>query len=106
LTYALGRGLIEAGNVRQGREADFRGGLIRARENAEGIALMRGEADERARVRLSLRKLRHSWHTQSRGQANLSLLTTAFAYMAPVVPLVVALPRYLAQEIALGGLMQ
>ena len=50
LTYALGRGLIDAGNVRQGREADFRSVLIRARENAEGIALMRGEADERARL--------------------------------------------------------
>lgn len=31
LTYALGRGLIDAGNVRQGREADFRSGLTRAR---------------------------------------------------------------------------
>ena len=51
LTYALGGGLIEAGNVRQGREADFRSVLIRARENAEGIALMRGEADERERLR-------------------------------------------------------
>ena len=47
LTYALGRGLIEAGNVRQAREADVRSVLIRARENAEGIALMRGEPDER-----------------------------------------------------------
>ena len=50
LTYALGSGLIEAGNVRQGREADVRSVLIRARENAEGIALMRGEADERFRL--------------------------------------------------------
>ncbi len=51
LTYALGRGLIEAGNVRQGREADMRSVLIRARENAEGIALMRGEQDERDRLK-------------------------------------------------------
>jgi ABC-type multidrug transport system fused ATPase/permease subunit len=31
VTYGLGRGLIHAGNVRQGREADFRSGLTRAR---------------------------------------------------------------------------
>jgi putative ATP-binding cassette transporter len=106
LTYALGRNLIAAGNVRQSREADFRGGLIRARENGEGIALMRGELGERARLRLDLRNLRGAWNVQTRVQGNLSLLTTALAYLAPVVPLVVALPRYLASEIALGGLMQ
>ena len=106
LTYLLGRTLIDAGEARQTREANFRAGLIRSRENAEGIALMRGETGERARVRILLRKLRKAWHRQSEGQANLALLTTALAYLAPVVPLVLALPRYLAQEIALGGLMQ
>lgn len=106
LTYALGRGLIEAGNVRQGREADLRSGLIRARENAEGIALMRGEGDERARIKEALGDLRGAWHAQTRGQGSLALLTSSLAYLAPVVPLVVALPRYLGGEIQLGGLMQ
>ena len=106
LTYALGRGLIDAGNVRQGREADFRSGLTRAREHAEGIALMRGEDDERERLRGSLFDLRSAWHVQTRGQGNLSLLTSSLAYLAPIVPLIVALPRYLGGEIQLGGLMQ
>lgn len=106
LTYALGRGLIEAGNVRQGREADVRSVLIRARENAEGIALMRGEGDERERLKDSLGELRTAWHTQTRGQGSLALLTSSLAYLAPVVPLVVALPRYLSGDLQLGGLMQ
>ena len=106
LTYALGRGLIHAGNVRQGREADFRSGLTRAREHAEGIALMRGESDERERLHSSLFDLRAAWNVQTRGQGNLSLLTSSLAYLAPIVPLIVALPRYLGGEIALGGLMQ
>lgn len=106
LTYVLGRGLIEAGNVRQGREADFRSGLTRARENAEGIALMQGEPDERERLRGSLFDLRSAWNVQTRGQGNLSLLTSSLAYLAPIVPLIVALPRYLGGEIQLGGLMQ
>ena len=106
LTYALGRGLIHAGNVRQGREADFRSGLTRAREHAEGIALMRGEDDERERLRGSLFDLRSAWNMQTRGQGNLSLLTSSLAYLAPIVPLVVALPRYLGGQIQLGGLMQ
>jgi vitamin B12/bleomycin/antimicrobial peptide transport system ATP-binding/permease protein len=106
ITYALGRGLIEAGNVRQGREADVRSVLIRARENAEGIALMRGEADERARLQGAMGDLRRAWHVQTRGQGSLALLTSALAYLAPIVPLIVALPRYLGGELQLGGLMQ
>jgi putative ATP-binding cassette transporter len=106
LTYALGRGLIPAGNARQGREADFRSGLTRAREHAEGIALMHGETDERERLRGSLFGLRSAWNVQTRGQGNLSLLTSSLAYLAPIVPLIVALPRYLAGQIQLGGLMQ
>ncbi len=106
LTYALGRGLIQAGNVRQSREADFRSTLTRAREHAEGIALMRGESDERERLRGSLFDLRTAWHRQTRGQGSLSLLTSSLAYLAPVVPLIVALPRYLSGQIQLGGLMQ
>ena len=106
LTYFLGRGLIHAGNIRQSREADFRSGLTRAREHAEGIALMRGEDDERERLRGSFFDLRSAWNVQTRGQGNLSLLTSSLAYLAPIVPLIVALPRYLGGEIALGGLMQ
>ena len=106
LTYALGRGLIETGNTRQAREADVRAVLVRARENAEGIALMRGEPDERARLRSAMAELRGAWHAQTRGQGSLALLTSSLAYLAPVVPLVVALPRYLAGDIQLGGLMQ
>ena len=106
LTYALGRGLIGAGNVRQGREADFRSVLTRAREHAEGIALMHGEDDERERLRGSLFDLRGAWNRQTLGQGNLSLLTSSLAYLAPIVPLIVALPRYLNGQIQLGGLMQ
>ncbi|MGD9882269.1 MAG: ABC transporter ATP-binding protein/permease [Reyranella sp.] len=106
LTYALGSGLIAAGNVRQGREADVRSVLIRARENAEGIALMRGEADERERLRDAMSQLGTAWHAQTRGQGSLALLTSSLAYIAPVVPLILALPRYLAGDIQLGGLMQ
>jgi len=106
LTYALGRGLIDAGNVRQGREADFRSVLTRAREHAEGIALLRGEDDERERLRGSLFDLRSAWNRQTFGQGNLSLRTSSLAYLAPIVPLIVALPRYLSGQIQLGGLMQ
>src|SRR5258705_2497649 len=67
---------------------------------------MGGRDEERDRLRGWLFDLRSAWHAQTRGQGNLSLLTSSLAYLAPIVPLIVALPRYLAGEIQLGGLMQ
>ncbi len=99
LTTRWAVGLIEAGNVRQGREADMRSVLIRARENAEGIALMRGEADERARLQGAMGDLRNAWHAQTRGQGSLALLTSALAYSRTHRALVVALPRYLGGDL-------
>ena len=50
--------------------------------------------------------LRNAWHVQTRGQGSLALLTSSLAYLAPIVPLIVALPRYLGGDLQLGGLMQ
>ena len=44
LTHLVGRRLIPVNFQQQRLEADFRYSLIRVRENAEGIALHRGEA--------------------------------------------------------------
>ena len=71
----------------------------------EGAALMRGEQDERDRLKEAVGELRTAWHAQTRGQGSLALLTSSLAYLAPVVPLVVALPRYLGGELQLGVLI-
>ena len=44
LTVLLGRRLIGLNYTQSGREADFRAALIHVRENAESVALSRGEA--------------------------------------------------------------
>ena len=46
LTDWIGRPLVRLNFDRQRYEADFRFGLVRFRENTEGVALYRGEADE------------------------------------------------------------
>src|SRR5262249_59778984 len=46
VTDWLGRPLVQLNFDRQRYEADFRFSLVRFRENAEGVALYRGEADE------------------------------------------------------------
>ena len=51
LIHRLGRPLTRLNAEQQRREADFRFGLVRAREHGEAIALSRSEADEQARLR-------------------------------------------------------
>src|SRR4029453_5374556 len=46
VTDWLGRPLVRLNFDRQRYEADFRFSLVRFRENTEGVALYRGEADE------------------------------------------------------------
>jgi vitamin B12/bleomycin/antimicrobial peptide transport system ATP-binding/permease protein len=106
LTFSLGRPLVRMTDQRQAREADFRVGLVRARENAEGVALMRGETDERRRLFDAFAGIRMAWLGQTRSQGRLMLLTYAYGTLAGVFPLIVAAPRYFAGSIGLGGLMQ
>src|SRR5260370_7584009 len=47
IAHLIGRPLIYLSNRQQGVEADFRFSLVRLREEAEGIALYGGEAQER-----------------------------------------------------------
>jgi len=67
---------------------------------------MRGEDDERERLRGSLFDLRSAWHAQTRGQGNLSLLTRLARLPGAHRAADRGAARYLAGEIQLGGLMQ
>ena len=51
LTYKIGRPLVRVNFDLQRFNADFRYRMVRVRENAESIALYRGEADEAATAR-------------------------------------------------------
>jgi putative ATP-binding cassette transporter len=106
LTFFMGRSLVAATDLRQSREADYRFGLVRVREHAEGIALMRGEAGERDRLRAAFLGIRGAWFQQTQGQRRLISLTTAYGTLATVFPIIVAAPRYFSGAITLGGLMQ
>nr|WP_281414672.1 ABC transporter ATP-binding protein/permease [Plastoroseomonas arctica] len=106
LTYMLGRPLIGHNIHRTGAEADFRFGLTRARESAEGIALIRGETDERRGLNVLFGQVRGSVLKVLQSQRNLMWLTSAYGTLAMIFPTVVASPAYFSGAISLGGLMQ
>src|SRR6266699_2279683 len=106
LTDWIGRPLIRLNFDRQRYEADFRFSLVRFRENSEGVALYRGEADEFRGFRDLFEAIVRNWWGIMRRQRRLTSFTSGYSQGAWIVPSVVAAPRYFRGELGLGGLMQ
>jgi putative ATP-binding cassette transporter len=106
LTDWLGRPLVRLNFDKQRYEADFRFGLVRFRENTEGVALYRGETDEFRGFRQRFEDVVGNWWGIMRRQKRMAYFTNAYGLGAWIVPSIVAAPRYFRGEIGLGGLMQ
>lgn len=106
VAFMLGRPLVVATDLRQTREADFRFGLVRARESAEAIALARGEGWQRRRLASLFDAIAPAWAAQTQGLSRLTGFSAGYITLAPVFPILVATPRFIAGEISLGALMQ
>lgn len=106
LTHKVGKPLIGLNFQQEQREADFRYALMRLRENAEGVALYRGENTERTSLLARFGGIRDNWGWLMRYSRRLVLVSAGYGQIAIVFPLIVAAPRYFARELTLGGLMQ
>jgi putative ATP-binding cassette transporter len=106
LTHYVGRRLIGLNFEQERREADFRFALVRLRENAEGVALYRGEAPERRTLLARLERVRENWWGLMQYTKRLNALTIGYSQVAVVFPYFVVGPRYFSGAISLGGLTQ
>lgn len=105
-TILIGKPLIEAVKAKNAGEAKLRSDLTGVRENAEIIALVGGDDKERDQLKAGFAQVILRWQAVIWQQANLTWVLNSNAILAPVVPLLLAGPKYLAGEITLGGLMQ
>jgi vitamin B12/bleomycin/antimicrobial peptide transport system ATP-binding/permease protein len=105
-TYAIGRPLVNSVATRNESEAQLRYELTRVRENAESIALIKGADDERQRLNETFGTVVSRWLDIMRHQGNLQWILNSNAFFAPLLPLFLALPKYLAGELTLGSVMQ
>ena len=106
LTIKIGRPLVPLNFDQQRFEADFRFSLVRLRENAESIALYRGEAMELGVFQERFRNVFENFWQIMKRQKRLAWFTSGYAQIALIFPVVVVAPRYFAKQIGLGGLMQ
>ena len=106
ITHYVGRPLIALNFQQERFEADFRFSLVRLRENAEGVALYRGEESERKGLLARFENVRANWWELMRYTKRLTTATAGYTQAAIVFPILVAAPRYFSGAIQLGGLMQ
>lgn len=106
LAHWVGKGLIGLNFRQQRYEADFRFGLVRVRENAEGIALYRGESSEQDNLNAGFRRILRNWWEIMKLQKRLTWFTASYSQLAIIFPILVAAPRFFSGAIQLGGLMQ
>jgi vitamin B12/bleomycin/antimicrobial peptide transport system ATP-binding/permease protein len=106
ITHLVGRPLIGLTFEQQRYEADFRFGLVRFRENAEAVALYRGEGDEQRGFVASFGAVVRNWTQLMTVQKNIFATTTFYSLAAGIFPIIVAAPRYFSGAIPLGGITQ
>jgi putative ATP-binding cassette transporter len=106
LAHRIGRRLITLNFNQQRVEADFRYALMRLRDNAEGVALYSGEADERRGLLRRFGALMENWWGIMVATKRLTFFTSAYTQVAIVFPFVVAAPGFFSGRIPLGGLTQ
>ena len=102
----IGRPLVARVEQKAAAEAEFRYELTRTRENAETIALIGGDEDERVKLGASFDALALRWVKVIGSQTRMMLLSSSNTVLAPVIPLLLGAPKYLAGEMSLGDLMQ
>ncbi len=106
ITHWIGRPLINIGFEQQRYEANFRFSLVRLRENAEGVALYRGEAGELAHFRARFADVISIWWTKMLKQKQLGWFQSFYGQVAIIFPFLVASPRFFSGAMPLGGIFQ
>ncbi|KAG2432912.1 hypothetical protein HXX76_008642 [Chlamydomonas incerta] len=105
-SVALGKNLVGLNFNQEAREADFRYGLVRVRENAESIAFYGGDQDERALLKQRLQAAVENYLGLLTASRNLDFFTSFYRYMIQLLPAAVVAPLFFQGKIDFGVINQ
>lgn len=104
--YLFGAPLIRLNFWQIRREADFRFGLMRLRENAESIAFYRGEPQERAQIDHRFEAAFTNYARLIKKQRSLNLFQRSFSQLTLVLPSIILANGVLSGELEVGRAIQ
>lgn len=104
-SWRVGRPLIDLNAERYARESDLRFALVHVNEHSGGIAVYRGEAQERHRLNSELDRLVVVLRRLVGATTGLTWVTAGYGWFTIVAPIVVAAPAYFAGHLSFGGLL-
>lgn len=106
LGWLIGQPLTKATNANQTAEANFRSGLIDARENTQAIALIEAEDYEKRRFKKLFMQVQEIWAIQTTAWQYILAFGTGYGLLSMAFPVLISSPRYILGTITLGALMQ
>lgn len=106
LGWWIGRPLTMATDTRQTVEANFRFALVKARENAQAIALIHGERHENPHFHRLFGNIVDAWNQQTHAWQRITMFSSGYSILSMAFPILVSAPRYILGTISLGALMQ
>ena len=100
------RRFISVSEATNQAEAEFRYALTRLRENGESIALLNGEQEEQRGLREGLRTVIERWRHYCYQHMRATVVSNSNWLLAPTIPLVLCIPKYIAGTMTLGEVTQ
>jgi len=102
----VGKKFVSVSEAKNQTEADYRYQLTRVRENGESIALLGGEAEERAGIDRSLTAVLWRWRELCHQHMKTTIVSQGSSIIAPVIPIILCAPKFLDGSMSLGQVMQ
>ncbi len=106
LMVAVGANFAQRFRERSEAEAQFRYELTRLRENAESVALVRGEDGEKRSLVQRYSTVVDKWRQYVFRWSYMTLVVNSSNLAAPIIPVLLMGPKYLTGEATLGTVMQ
>ncbi len=106
MCFVIARRLVGLHYEKYQREADFRYGLVRVRDNAESIAFYRGEKREHLDLVQRLALVVTNMRSIIVWNRNLGFFRNSYSYLALVVPILIVAPMFMRGEMEFGVVTQ
>lgn len=102
----IARGFVVVSANKNEAEAEYRYALSRLRENGESIAMLGGEKEERAGLDAAFTTVRKRWRELMMQYLRTTLVSQISNGVAPIIPILLCAPKYIAGTMTLGQVMQ